>query len=92
MVQVENFLARTDSGNQMSLNEVIAYITTITPTYVMTGIFIFFYIDFFYDHLGLDAILFSLTMGIACYAIINALNDPLLAILSDFSLLLSNSW
>ncbi len=83
MVQIEKSLATSDSGNHMSVKEVIAYITTITPTYIMTGVFIFFYIDFFYDNLGLDPFMFSLAMGI--YAIINAFNDPLLAILSDYT-------
>ena len=48
---------------------------------LLGGIFMLTYVDFFYADLGLEDALFNLALMI--YAIVNAINDPFLSIMSD---------
>ena len=62
-------------------NNTVGYLLGVSAWTIIGGIFMLTYVDFFYDDLGLEDGLFNL--GLVIYAGVNAINDPILSIMSD---------
>jgi len=59
------------------------YVLCNIPNTLLTGLFMLNYVEFFFDDLKLDDRLWSLVLTI--FALVNALNDPALAFMSDMT-------
>lgn len=70
-----------NTGEKLSSKNLWGYALGAIPTGLMSFVFTFKYIEFFFDTLKIEPILFI--WGQVIYLVINAINDPLLGQLSD---------
>ncbi|MHA1272255.1 MAG: MFS transporter, partial [Promethearchaeota archaeon] len=71
----------SSNSEKLSKRNLFGYALGAIPTGLMAFIFSYKYIEFFFDDLRLDPLLFI--YGQIIYMIVNALNDPLLGQMSD---------
>ncbi|MHA1112396.1 MAG: MFS transporter [Promethearchaeota archaeon] len=69
------------SNNVMTRKEKWIYVLMVIPFYLMAASYFLTTFEFFHDHLKLDAGL--ITIASIIYMVVNAINDPLLAMWSD---------